>query len=159
MILQRVRVKAGSAEAMEMNGRVNREVDWGASTPRVARSAIFSLHFSAPRGRAHSYLSRSEISNRAAIHHWLTCYWSPGHLLFSTKLYYKKKKKKNSKCLLALSGPHFLPASAKALEKGKKNEIQRHFFLYVCDVRQACQAILFKEIRVVVLKVTSVEQV
>ena len=50
MILQRVRVKAGSAGAMEMNGRVNREVDWGAEAPRVARAAIFSPpHFSALR--------------------------------------------------------------------------------------------------------------
>lgn len=49
MILQRVRVKAGSAEAMEMNGRVNREVDWGAEVPCVAWSAIFSLHFSVLR--------------------------------------------------------------------------------------------------------------
>lgn len=39
MMLQRVRVKAWSTEAMEMNGHVNREVDWGAC---VARSAIFS---------------------------------------------------------------------------------------------------------------------
>lgn len=49
MILRRVRVKAGSAEAMEMNGHVNREVDWGAEAPRVAWSAIFSLYFSALR--------------------------------------------------------------------------------------------------------------
>lgn len=49
MILQRVRVKAGSAGAMEMNGHVNREVDWGAEASRVARSAIFSLHSSALR--------------------------------------------------------------------------------------------------------------
>lgn len=49
MILQRVRVKAGSAEAMEMNGHVNREVDWGAEDPRVAWSAIFSVDFSALR--------------------------------------------------------------------------------------------------------------
>lgn len=42
-------MKAGSAEAMEMNGHVNREVDWGAEAPRVARSATFSLHFSALR--------------------------------------------------------------------------------------------------------------
>lgn len=46
MILQRVRVKARSAKAMEMNGHVNREVDWGAEVPRVAWSAIFSLYFS-----------------------------------------------------------------------------------------------------------------
>lgn len=39
---------------------------------------------------------------------------------FSFQLNYITKKKKNSKCLLALSGPHFLPASAKALEKKKK---------------------------------------
>ncbi len=42
-------MKAGSTEAMEMNGHVNREVDWGAQAPRVAWSAIFSLHFSALR--------------------------------------------------------------------------------------------------------------
>lgn len=87
MMLQRVRVKARSTEAMEMNGHVNREVDWGAC---AAWSAIFSLFLSA-EGRAQSYLSHSEISNRTAIHHWLTCYWSPLHPLFSTKLYYKKR--------------------------------------------------------------------
>lgn len=70
MMLQRVRVKAWSTEAMEMNGHVNREVDWGTC---VARSAIFSLFLSA-EGQARSYLSHSEISNRTAIHHWLTCY-------------------------------------------------------------------------------------
>lgn len=49
MILQRVRVKAGNAVAMEMNGHVNREVDWGAEAPYVASPAIFSLYFSALR--------------------------------------------------------------------------------------------------------------
>lgn len=34
---------------MEMNGRVNREVDWGAEAPCEAWSAIFSLYFSALR--------------------------------------------------------------------------------------------------------------
>lgn len=32
-----------------MNGHVYREVDWGAEDPRVAWSAIFSVHFSALR--------------------------------------------------------------------------------------------------------------
>lgn len=48
-----------------------------------------------------------------------------------------------------------LPASAKDSEKD--------FFcvcgVCVCNVSETCQAILFKEIKVVVLKVTSVEQV
>lgn len=63
-----------------------REAGRGSATSS-ARRLFFSVHFSPP-----SYLSRGEISNRAAIHHWLTGYWSPAHLLFSTKLYYGKKK-------------------------------------------------------------------
>lgn len=42
MIHHRVRVKAGSAEAMEMNGHMDRELDWGDESPRVAWSAFFS---------------------------------------------------------------------------------------------------------------------
>lgn len=45
-----------------------------------------------------------------------------------------------------------LPASAKDSEKD-------FFCVCVCNVSETCQAILFKEIKVVVLKVTSVEQV
>lgn len=48
MMLQRVRVKAWSTEAMEMNGHVNREVDWGAC---VAIGLPFSLYFSALRAK------------------------------------------------------------------------------------------------------------
>ena len=52
-----------------------------------------------------------------------------------------------------------LSKSLRERKKKMKCEDFFFFFLRVCDVRQACQAILFKEIRVVVLKVTSVEQV
>lgn len=47
-----------------------------------------------------------------------------------------------------------LPASAKDSERKKCKD-----FFFLCNVSETCQAILFKEIRVVVLKVTSVEQV
>lgn len=51
-----------------------------------------------------SYVSHSEISNRATIHHWMTCYWSQGQPLFSAKLYHKKK---NNKYLHTLNGTPF----------------------------------------------------
>lgn len=51
MILERMRVKAWSAETMEMNGHVNKEVDWGTEGLCVALSAFFSLHFSALRAK------------------------------------------------------------------------------------------------------------
>lgn len=51
VILQRVRVKAGSLQAMEINVHVNREVDEGAVAPRVAWFSIFSVHFSALRAK------------------------------------------------------------------------------------------------------------
>lgn len=50
---------------MEMNGRVNGEVDRGAEArARSARRHQFFFFF----------WSRTEISNLDAIHHWLTCY-------------------------------------------------------------------------------------
>lgn len=115
MMLRRVRVKAGSAEAMEMNGHVNREVDWGAEAPLVAWCATFFPHSSAQRTKR-GYLSHSEISNRAAIHHWLTCYWSPVHPLFSTKLYYKKKRITNVCTVWVV---HVFSCLSRRLRKGK----------------------------------------
>lgn len=47
---------------------------------------FFSVYFSALRTER-GYLSHTEISNRASIHHWLTWYWSLVLLLFSTNLY------------------------------------------------------------------------
>lgn len=53
----------------------------------VSLDPTFStVYFSAPRTER-GYLSRTEISNRASIHHWLTWYWSLVLLLFSTNLY------------------------------------------------------------------------
>jgi len=51
MMLKRVRVKARSVEVMEMNGPVNREVDWGTTTAHVARCATLSPNSSAQRAK------------------------------------------------------------------------------------------------------------
>lgn len=106
-----------------------------------SRSSQRSLvcHFLSPflssEGRAQSYLSRTEISNRTAIHHWLTCYWSPVHLLFSTKLYCKKRI--TNVCTFATS----------ASDTGEKEKKMQRL---LCYISETCQEILFKEIRVVV---------
>lgn len=133
--LQRVRVKARSTETMEMNGHVNREVDWGAEAPLVAWSAIFSLPFLSSEDQAQSYLSCSEISNRAAIHHWLTCYWSPVHPLFSTKLYYEKRITN----VCTVWAAHTFACLSKRLRKRERGKKSAKTFFRVTLVRRVKQ--------------------
>lgn len=105
--LWRARVKVRSAAAMETNGSANRE-------PRPGDTCLgLPVYFSALRTEW-GYLSRTEISNCASIHHWLTWYWSLAHLLFSTTLYYLKK---NGKCLHTSSDPLFREPQRRLKEK------------------------------------------
>lgn len=128
MILARVRVKARSAGAMEMNGLVNREVDWGAEAPCVAWSAIFSLHSSALRViclTVKLVIAPPSIIGWPAIDRRCT---------FSFQLNYITKKRIANVCEWCA----LFPASAKDSR------------LFLCNIAETCQAVLFKEIRAVV---------
>lgn len=73
-MLQKVRLKSIRVAAMEINGHVNSEADQGSAVSCVARRATFPPCSSSQSVKHKGYLSCSEIGNRIAIHHRLTCY-------------------------------------------------------------------------------------
>lgn len=95
--------KLGSADTMEMNGHVNREVDWGAKDPREARSAIFSVHFFRSEACVICLTVKLVIVPPSIIG-WPAI---DRQCTFSFQLNYITKKKKRIANVCTLSGPHF----------------------------------------------------